>query len=147
MSVSTTIRQSFDDASQTEKGTSISPSHDRSEADVEESGTDDLEDGQKRSPSGGSTASDPPPPPSPPPPPDGGVTAWIQVLCGFIMFWHAWGLVNSYGVFQQYYSTVLLPTESDSNLSWIGSLQGAALACTTIFAGPLFDAGHGRALV
>ncbi|KAF2767097.1 MFS general substrate transporter [Teratosphaeria nubilosa] len=126
--MSVSARQSFDD----KPSGKCDSSRDRSEADGDQSRPGDVGDGPESRPSG---------------PPEGGFKAWLQVLCGFIMFWHAWGLVNSYGVFQKFYSTVLLPTDSESNISWIGSLEGALLAFTTIFAGPLFDAGHGRQLV
>jgi MFS family permease len=57
------------------------------------------------------------------------------------------GLFNSFGVFQTYYRSSLIHSSSNSEISWIGSLEGALLACTPIFAGPLFDVGHARLLV
>jgi len=63
------------------------------------------------------------------------------------MFLNSWGLVNAFGVWQIYYSTTLLPTRSNSDISWIGSVQAFLLCCTTIFAGPLFDRGHGLMLI
>lgn len=79
--------------------------------------------------------------------PDGGVTAWVQVLCGFFMFFNSWGLINTFGVFQVYYTSTLLISSSTSAISWIGSIEAFLLCCTTIFAGPLFDCGHARSLV
>ncbi|KAI7364892.1 MFS monocarboxylate transporter-like protein [Hortaea werneckii] len=79
--------------------------------------------------------------------PNGGFTAWLQVACGFCMFFNSWGLINAFGVWQDYYSTTLIPSRSNSNISWIGSIEAFLLCCCTIFAGPLFDRGYARQLV
>ena len=57
------------------------------------------------------------------------------------------GLINAFGVWQNYYSTTLIPTTSNSNISWIGSIEAFLLCCATIFTGPLFDRGYARSLV
>lgn len=57
------------------------------------------------------------------------------------------GLVNSFGVFQDYYSTTLIPDVSNSDISWIGSIQAFLLCGATVFAGPVFDSGHPRILI
>ena len=44
-------------------------------------------------------------PPGPPPPPNGGLTAWLQVVGGFIIFFNTWGLINTFAVFQTYYES------------------------------------------
>ncbi|GAB7347977.1 hypothetical protein MBLNU459_g5480t1 [Dothideomycetes sp. NU459] len=79
--------------------------------------------------------------------PNGGFLAWLQVLAGFMCFMNSWGLVNAFGVFQDYYSSVLISEVSNSNISWIGSIQAFLLCATTIFAGPIYDNGHPRILV
>lgn len=79
--------------------------------------------------------------------PNGGLTAWLQVLSGFFLFFNSWGLINSFGVFQSYYTTTLIPSHSESAVSWIGSIEAFLLCCTTIFAGPIFDRGYARTLV
>nr|VWO94929.1 MFS domain-containing protein [Ganoderma boninense] len=56
-------------------------------------------------------------------PPDGGLRAWLVVfgvVCGMIA---TVGLVSSWGAFQEYYQEVVLPDQSASNISWIGSIQ------------------------
>lgn len=58
----------------------------------------------------------------------------------------SWGLINSFGVYQTYYETDLLRSSTSSDISWIGSLQGALLNMGGLVSGPLFDAGHFRAL-
>ncbi|KAG9952270.1 MFS monocarboxylate transporter-like protein, partial [Aureobasidium melanogenum] len=79
--------------------------------------------------------------------PNGGLTAWLQVLSGFMCFMSAWGMVNGFGVFQDFYSTTLIPNVSNSDISWIGSIQAFLLCSATVFAGPLYDDGHPRLLI
>lgn len=79
--------------------------------------------------------------------PNGGLVAWLQVLAGFMCFMNSWGLVNAFGVFQEYYSTTLIPDTSNSDISWIGSIQAFLLCAATVFAGPVFDQGHPRILI
>ncbi|KAF1346743.1 major facilitator superfamily domain-containing protein [Delphinella strobiligena] len=79
--------------------------------------------------------------------PNGGLLAWLQVLSGFMCFLNSWGLVNAFGVFQDYYSETLIPNVSNSDISWIGSIQAFLLCGATVFAGPVFDAGHPRLLI
>lgn len=81
-------------------------------------------------------------PTGPPLPPNGGLKAWLQVLGGFLLVLNTWGLVNSFGVFQTYYSTVLLSTSTPSAISWIGSIQAFLLLFAGILCGRLLDAGH-----
>lgn len=88
--------------------------------------------------------------PTPPiigPIPNGGVEAWLQVLGSWATLVATWGLVNSFGVFQTYYETDLLSTESSSSISWIGSLQACLLLVVGVVAGPLYDAGYFRHLL
>ncbi|CAK1357395.1 putative transporter MCH4 [Cercospora beticola] len=74
-------------------------------------------------------------------PPNGGLKAWLQVLGSFILFFNTWGLVNSFGVFQTYYTTDILSNVSESDISWIGSIQAFLLLIIGVGTGPLFDAG------
>jgi MFS family permease len=50
--------------------------------------------------------------------------------------------LNSFGVFQAYYTTVCLPTESASKISLIGSMQAFLLLFVGVLTGPLIDAGY-----
>ena len=52
------------------------------------------------------------------------------------------GIINSFGVFQSYYVTDLLSNKSNSDISWIGSLQAFVVLILGAFTGPLFDAGY-----
>lgn len=74
------------------------------------------------------------------PPPDGGLTAWLQVFLLHLVFFNTWGVANSFGVFQEYYSTNL--HESRSSISWIGSAQVFFLFSIGVMTGRLTDAGH-----
>lgn len=79
--------------------------------------------------------------------PNGGFTAWLQVLSGFMCFMSCWGLINGFGVFQDFYSSTLILSVSDSDISWIGSIQAFLLCSATVFAGPIYDRGHPRLLI
>ncbi|KAK4542008.1 hypothetical protein LTR36_007208 [Oleoguttula mirabilis] len=75
----------------------------------------------------------------PGPPPDGGMKAWRQVACGWIVIFTTWGWVNSYGTFQTYYTLTL--NESASTISWIGTVQNFLTFFIGAFSGRLLDAG------
>ena len=62
-------------------------------------------------------------------------------------FMNSWGLVNAFGVFQSYYSSTLIPDVSNSDISWIGSIQAFLCCAATLFAGPVYDRGHPRFLI
>ena len=57
------------------------------------------------------------------------------------------GLVNTFGVFQDYYESAILSTTTPSAISWIGTLQGFLLIFVGILTGPLFDRGYFRHLI
>ncbi|KAF4851710.1 MFS transporter asaE [Colletotrichum siamense] len=75
---------------------------------------------------------------------DHGVVAWLQVLGSWILFANTWGLSNSFGVFQAYYSTNLLPDTNPSTIAWIGSIQIFLMMLIGVCAGWLLDAGYLR---
>ncbi|KUI56490.1 putative transporter MCH4 [Cytospora mali] len=80
---------------------------------------------------------------NPGPPPDGGLRAWTAVAAGHLVIMNTWGYINSFGVFQTYYTTTLgLPP---STISWIGSIQVFLLFFIGTFTGRLTDAGYFRA--
>ena len=49
---------------------------------------------------------------------------------------------NSFGVFQAYYTTTLLPDTSPSAVAWIGSIQIFLMMLIGVCAGWLLDAGY-----
>lgn len=83
----------------------------------------------------------------PDPPPNGGLTAWLQVLGCFMLFFNTFGILNTFGVFQTYYESGDLFTASSSDISWIGSLQSFLLLLTCFLSGPIFDRGMLRLLL
>ncbi|PYH75101.1 MFS monocarboxylate transporter [Aspergillus vadensis CBS 113365] len=82
-----------------------------------------------------------------PPPPDGGLTAWLQVVGAFLLFFNSWGILNAYGVFQSYYQSDLIPTYSSSAITWIGTVQGFVLFLVGVIVGPIFDKGFLHSLI
>ncbi len=84
--------------------------------------------------------------PAPSPPvsaaPDGGLVAWSQVLAGHLVAFNSWGYVNSFGLFQAYYTTTL--NQPPSKISWIGSIQIFLTLFIGTFAGRAMDAGFYR---
>ncbi|KAK0735064.1 major facilitator superfamily domain-containing protein [Lasiosphaeria miniovina] len=88
-----------------------------------------------------------PEPPAVGPVPDGGLEAWLQVAGSTAVLACTWGLINTFGVYQSYYEADLLKSNSASEISWVGSAQGALLLLVGVIAGPLFDAGYFRHLL
>ncbi|KAK7675853.1 hypothetical protein QCA50_021210, partial [Cerrena zonata] len=71
--------------------------------------------------------------------PEGGVQAWLAVMGGFLTLFASFGIINAYGVFQEYYSTTLLTNTSSSVISLIGSLQLFILYGLSPIIGRIFD--------
>ncbi|KAF2660427.1 MFS general substrate transporter [Lophiostoma macrostomum CBS 122681] len=79
--------------------------------------------------------------------PDGGLWAWLQVVGAFFLFFNSWGIINTFGSYQTYYETNLLPDSSPSSISWIGSIQAFLLLMVGMLTGPVYDAGYFRSLL
>ncbi|KAJ5559724.1 hypothetical protein N7513_002123 [Penicillium frequentans] len=75
--------------------------------------------------------------------PDGGLIAWLQVLCGHLIVFNVWGYINSYGIFESYYATTL--NRSSSDIAWVGSLEIFFVYFLGSFSGRATDAGYIRA--
>jgi MFS family permease len=75
----------------------------------------------------------------PGPPPDGGLKAWTQAILVHLVIFNTWGYVNSFGLFQTYY-TESLPA-SPTAISWVGSAQIFLLFFIGTFSGRATDAG------
>lgn len=64
---------------------------------------------------------------SPKPPildfPDGGYRAWLLVFGAWLISFCTFGFVNSFGIFEAYYSTHQLAASTPSDIAWIGSFQ------------------------
>ncbi|KAJ7067277.1 major facilitator superfamily domain-containing protein [Mycena amicta] len=79
--------------------------------------------------------------------PDGGLRAWASVFGAFMINFSCYGVVTSFGVFEQHYSVNQLKDEPLSNISWIGSLQLCLVLLLGCFSGPLFDAGYLKPMI
>ncbi|KAL3466970.1 major facilitator superfamily domain-containing protein [Aspergillus heterothallicus] len=79
--------------------------------------------------------------------PNGGLEAWTSVAAVFCVFVNSWGLISTYGAFQEFYQTELLRDESPSAISWVGSIQATLVVMVGIITGPLVDLGHLRPLI
>ncbi|KAF2712600.1 MFS general substrate transporter [Pleomassaria siparia CBS 279.74] len=79
--------------------------------------------------------------------PNGGLAAWLQVLGAFVLFFNSWGIINTFGSYQAYYETDLLPSSNPSSISWIGSIQAFLLLIVGMISGPIYDAGYFRTLL
>ncbi|KAH8680624.1 major facilitator superfamily domain-containing protein [Xylariales sp. PMI_506] len=77
-------------------------------------------------------------------PPDGGLTAWLQVVGSWCLYFNTWGILNTFGVYQSYYEAVLLSDMSASSISWIGSVQSFLLLFVGVVGGPIYDRGYLR---
>ncbi|SPQ25647.1 7388679f-c6f8-44c5-aeb9-d666007ae1df [Thermothielavioides terrestris] len=79
---------------------------------------------------------------NPGPPPDGGLQAWMAVVCTHLVVMNTWGIVGSFGLFQTHYTAAL--GRSPSDVSWIGSIQIFLLFFVGALTGRLTDAGYFR---
>ncbi|KAF9465927.1 major facilitator superfamily domain-containing protein [Collybia nuda] len=74
--------------------------------------------------------------------PEGGVKAWLTVIGGSIVTFCTFGVVQSFGVYQDYYTRVSLKEHTPSAISFIGSMQVFFVFAIGLPAGRLFDAGY-----
>ncbi|TDZ17984.1 Aspyridones efflux protein apdF [Colletotrichum orbiculare MAFF 240422] len=77
-------------------------------------------------------------------PPDGGWRAWMVVLSTHLVVMNTWGVANSFGVFQPYFTTLFDRPPSD--VSWIGSFEVFLLFFVGTFTGRWTDTGFFRPL-
>ncbi|CAI6341403.1 unnamed protein product [Periconia digitata] len=80
-------------------------------------------------------------------PPDGGVKAWLHVLGSFMLYFNTWGIMNAFGVYQNYYESGELFETSSSNISWIGSIAAFLLLAMGVIVGPIYDRGYLRLIL
>jgi len=73
------------------------------------------------------------------PPPDGGLNAWTQCACAWLVVFCTWGYANAFGAFQAYYINNL--NLDGSTVSWIGSINVFTLFFVSTFSGRALDAG------
>ncbi|KAL5513477.1 hypothetical protein ACEPAH_3876 [Sanghuangporus vaninii] len=72
--------------------------------------------------------------------PEGGLRAWMVVLGSFLVYFASFGVINSFGTFQEFYIQDYLSNYSATAIAFIGSLQITLLYVMGIIIGPIFDA-------
>ncbi|KAF7309135.1 MFS general substrate transporter [Mycena kentingensis (nom. inval.)] len=78
--------------------------------------------------------------------PDGGFEAWATVAGAWLVLFSTFGFAYAFGVFEDYYVRVYLPSSSPSSIAWIGSVQYMLPYFLAPFAGKVFDEGGFRKL-
>ncbi|KAL5414440.1 hypothetical protein PMIN04_009026 [Paraphaeosphaeria minitans] len=73
---------------------------------------------------------------------EGGKQAWLTVVGSFLVYYSSFGLLNSFGFFQDYYQNDYLRTISPSTIAFIGTLQLALMNLLSTVSGGICDA-HG----
>ncbi|CCA72637.1 related to Monocarboxylate transporter [Serendipita indica DSM 11827] len=73
---------------------------------------------------------------------DGGFVAWKTVCGAWCLMFATFGMTNSFGVYQDFYSREYLTNYSPSEIGWIGSTQLFLLFFLCWPAGTLFDVGY-----
>lgn len=71
--------------------------------------------------------------------PDGGLGAWLNCAAASVSFMCSFGIVNAYGVFQDYYKNDRLKNENESIIALIGAIQLFILYGTAPMVGKIFD--------
>ncbi|KAJ7314269.1 MFS general substrate transporter [Mycena albidolilacea] len=73
---------------------------------------------------------------------EGGLRGWLAVTGGSLVLMGTFGNIQSFGVFQDFYTRTYFPREAPSTISWIGSLQLALQFLVGVVSGKLFDIGY-----
>ncbi|OSD00576.1 MFS general substrate transporter [Trametes coccinea BRFM310] len=75
-------------------------------------------------------------------PEDGGKWPWLTVAGAWMIQFCTFGYLNAFGVYQDFYTSTLLPDASPSDISWIGSIQLFLMYALAVFVGRAFDSGY-----
>lgn len=70
---------------------------------------------------------------------EGGVKGWLTVLGSSLVYFSTFGIINSFGFFQDLYKEKYLPNEPASTISFIGTIQILLMNLMAAPAGSLFD--------
>lgn len=71
---------------------------------------------------------------------EGGVEAWLTVAGSALVYFASFGIINTFGFFQDYYLSSFLSSYPPSTVAFIGTLQITLLYLLGPVAGALFDA-------
>jgi MCP family monocarboxylic acid transporter-like MFS transporter 10 len=70
---------------------------------------------------------------------EGGCAAWLTVLGSILVYYASFGIMNSFGFFQDYYSQDFLKNSSASTIAFIGTLQMCLMNLLAAISGALCD--------
>ncbi len=73
--------------------------------------------------------------------PEGGLKAWSVILGAFFCVFWTFGLANSFGVLQSFYSREYIPDRTQSDIAWIGALNYFFIYVMGLPCGRLLDLG------
>lgn len=77
--------------------------------------------------------------PEPDEAPQGGVQGWLVVVGSALVYFASFGIINSFGIFQDYYQRDFLSNYSPTAIAFIGTLQISLLYLIGPITGALFD--------
>jgi MFS transporter, MCT family, solute carrier family 16 (monocarboxylic acid transporters), member 10 len=72
-------------------------------------------------------------------PSEGNLYSWLTVAGSLLVYYSSFGIVNSFGFFQNYYQQVFLLNTSLSTVALIGTLQIALMNLLSTVSGALCD--------
>jgi MFS family permease len=64
-----------------------------------------------------------------------------------MLYFNTWGIMNAFGVYQNYYESGELFVTSSSNISWVGSISAFLLLAMGVIVGPIYDRGYLRLIL
>jgi MCP family monocarboxylic acid transporter-like MFS transporter 10 len=70
---------------------------------------------------------------------EGGLRAWLTVIGSSLAYFASFGIINSFGFFQDYYEKTLLLGVPASTISFVGTIQLTLMNLLAAPAGSLFD--------
>ena len=70
---------------------------------------------------------------------DGGCAAWLTVAGSVLVYYASFGIMNSFGFFQNYYTSEFLRNTPTSTIAFIGTLQMALMNSLAAISGALCD--------
>lgn len=70
---------------------------------------------------------------------EGGLRAWLTVLGSSLVYFASFGIISSWGFFQDYYSKHFLQTVPASTVAFVGTIQITLMNVLAAPAGSLYD--------
>lgn len=70
---------------------------------------------------------------------EGGVQAWLTILGSSLVYFSTFGIINSFGFFQDLYQNTYLPETPSSTIAFVGTIQVTLMNVLAAPAGSLFD--------